>query len=80
MFPIWLDEPIYVGAKGDGVQGAPPELTHLARRKRVRLRFMSNNAFKIAEVQRILGSIGVEVVPVGKKIEEIQTTDIDALV
>jgi XTP/dITP diphosphohydrolase len=46
----------------------------------MRLRFLSNNAFKIAEVQRILGPVGIEIVPIDKKIEEIQTTDLDALV
>lgn len=46
----------------------------------MRLRFLSNNKYKIAEVRSILGTIGVDVVPVGKKIEEIQTTDIEKLV
>jgi XTP/dITP diphosphohydrolase len=41
---------------------------------------MSGNGHKIAEVQRILAPIGVEVVPVSKKIEELQTEDVEKLV
>lgn len=46
----------------------------------MRIRFFSNNRFKIAEVQKILKPIGIEVVPISKKIDEIQTTDMEALV
>jgi XTP/dITP diphosphohydrolase len=41
---------------------------------------MSGNAHKIAEVQRILGPVGVDVVAVSKKIEELQTEDVERLV
>jgi XTP/dITP diphosphohydrolase len=41
---------------------------------------MSGNEHKIAEVVRILGPIEVEVVPVSKKIEELQTEDVQKLV
>lgn len=41
---------------------------------------MSGNAHKIAEVQRILAPAGVEIVPVSRKIEELQTEDVDRLV
>lgn len=41
---------------------------------------MSGNAHKVAEVQRILEPAGVEVVPVSRKIEELQTEDVDRLV
>jgi len=41
---------------------------------------MSGNKHKIAEVQRILAPVGVDIVPVSKKIEELQTEDVDRLV
>lgn len=41
---------------------------------------MSGNKHKIFEVERILGPVGVEIVPVSKKIEELQTEDVDRLV
>ena len=41
---------------------------------------MSGNKHKIAEVQRILEPVGVDIVPVSKKIEELQTEDVDRLV
>lgn len=41
---------------------------------------MSGNKHKISEVERILGPVGVEIVPVSKKIEELQTEDVDRLV
>lgn len=41
---------------------------------------MSGNAHKVTEVQRILAPIGVEVVPVSRKIEELQTEDVESLV
>jgi XTP/dITP diphosphohydrolase len=44
------------------------------------LRFLSGNHFKIAEVEAIMKSINVSVVPVDFKINEIQTIDLSALV
>ncbi|MGR9578376.1 non-canonical purine NTP pyrophosphatase [Pandoraea sputorum] len=41
---------------------------------------MSGNEHKIAEVQRILDPIGVSIVPVSRKIEELQTEDVERLV
>lgn len=41
---------------------------------------MSGNKHKIAEVQRILAPVGVDIVPVSKKIEELQTEDVERLV
>lgn len=41
---------------------------------------MSGNKHKIAEVQRIPEPVGVDIVPVSKKIEELQTEDVDRLV
>ena len=41
---------------------------------------MSGNRHKIDEVQRILAPVGVDVVPVSRKIEELQTEDVDRLV
>ncbi|WP_211234076.1 non-canonical purine NTP pyrophosphatase [Chitinilyticum litopenaei] len=41
---------------------------------------MSGNAHKITEVQRILAPVGVDVVPVSRKIEELQTEDVEKLV
>ncbi len=41
---------------------------------------MSGNADKVAEVQRILEPAGVEIVPVSRKLEELQTEDVDRLV
>lgn len=46
----------------------------------MKIRFMSGNKHKIAEVQRILAPVGVDIVPVAKKIEELQTEDVDRLV
>lgn len=46
----------------------------------MKIRFMSGNVHKITEVQRILGPAGVEVVSVSKKIEELQTEDVERLV
>lgn len=40
-----------------------------------KIRFISNNRFKIQEAMEILGAIGVTVVPISLKIEELQTTD-----
>lgn len=41
---------------------------------------MSGNPYKVEEVKRILVPAGVEVVPVSRKIEELQTEDVEALV
>jgi XTP/dITP diphosphohydrolase len=46
----------------------------------MKIRFMSGNQHKVAEVQRILSTVGVEIVPVSRKIEELQTEDVDRLV
>jgi XTP/dITP diphosphohydrolase len=39
------------------------------------LRFLSGNQHKVTEVQKILGDIGIKVIPYSAKIEEIQTED-----
>lgn len=44
------------------------------------LRFVSNNQCKITECQEILGQIGIEVMPIHLKIEEIQTEKTDDLI
>lgn len=41
---------------------------------------MSGNAHKITEVQRILAPVGVDVVPVSRRLEELQTEDVESLV
>lgn len=41
---------------------------------------MSGNQHKVNEVQRILTPVGVDVVPVSRKIEELQTEDVERLV
>jgi XTP/dITP diphosphohydrolase len=41
---------------------------------------MSGNVHKITEVRRILAPAGVDIVPVSKKIEELQTEDVENLV
>lgn len=41
---------------------------------------MSGNAHKISEVQRILSPSGVDIVSVSRKIEELQTDDVENLV
>lgn len=46
----------------------------------MKIRFLSGNPYKVAEVQRILAPAGVDIVPVPKKIEELQTEDVEALV
>lgn len=46
----------------------------------MKIRFMSGNAHKISEVQRILAPVGVDIVPVSRKIEELQTEDVESLV
>lgn len=44
------------------------------------LRFLSGNKHKIKEAEAILSPVGVEVVPILHKIEELQTTQTDVLV
>jgi len=44
------------------------------------LRFLSGNQFKIKEAEQILGPVGVDVVPIRCKIDELQTTDTTNLV
>ncbi len=46
----------------------------------MKIRFMSSNQHKIAEVQRILAPVGVDIVAVPQKIQELQTEDVQALV
>ena len=46
----------------------------------MRLRFLSSNVQKVAEVTAILGPAGIEIVPVERKLDEIQTQDIEQLV
>ena len=46
----------------------------------MRLRFLSSNGHKVAEVRTILSPAGIEVVPVERKLDEIQTHDIEQLV
>ena len=41
---------------------------------------MTGNKHKVTEVQRILAPFDVDIVPVSKKIEELQTEDVDRLV
>jgi XTP/dITP diphosphohydrolase len=41
---------------------------------------MSGNEHKIGEVQRILAPVGVDIVPVSRKLEELQTEDVEKLV
>jgi XTP/dITP diphosphohydrolase len=41
----------------------------------IQVRFVTSNRFKIIEAQEILGAVGVQVVPIDMKIEELQTTD-----
>jgi XTP/dITP diphosphohydrolase len=46
----------------------------------MRIRFLSSNPLKIAEVEAILAPVGVAVVSVQRKIEELQTADVQTLV
>jgi XTP/dITP diphosphohydrolase len=46
----------------------------------LKLRFLSSNQHKIAEVQRILAPVGVDIIAVPQKIQELQTEDVHALV
>lgn len=45
-----------------------------------KLRFISGNKYKLAEAQAILAPLGLDIVAVPQKIEEIQTKDVAALV
>jgi len=44
------------------------------------LRFLSGNEYKIREVQSILTTAGAHVVPVDRKVHELQTQDVNELV
>lgn len=46
----------------------------------MRLRFLSSNPSKVAEVQAILGQRGVDIVPVMRKLDEVQSTDVESIV
>lgn len=46
----------------------------------MKIRFLSGNKYKLAEVNQILSPIGVEVISVEQKIEELQTEDVERLV
>lgn len=50
------------------------------RTKAMRLRFLSSNGQKVAEVTAILRPAGIDVVPVECKLDEVQTQDIEQLV
>ncbi|HDX9646724.1 TPA: hypothetical protein ROY02_003027 [Bacillus cereus] len=44
------------------------------------IRFISSNPFKIKEAKEILGEVGVEVIPIELKVEEIQSNDTSNLI
>jgi XTP/dITP diphosphohydrolase len=46
----------------------------------MRLRFLSSNPNKVAEATAILAPAGFEVIPVDKKLDEIQSDDVELLV
>lgn len=46
----------------------------------MKIRFISGNHYKIKEVKKILSPVGVEIIAVGQKIEELQTEDVKKLV
>ena len=46
----------------------------------IQVRFVTSNRFKIIEAQEILVAMGIHVVPIDMKIEELQTTDTPRLV
>lgn len=48
--------------------------------KITKLRFISNNKYKIQETTELFKPHGIEVIAVGSKLEELQTTNIHALV
>ncbi|OHB52684.1 MAG: non-canonical purine NTP pyrophosphatase [Planctomycetes bacterium GWF2_42_9] len=45
-----------------------------------KIRFVSNNQYKIVEVKQILERSNIEVIPINLKIDEIQTDDVKKLV
>ncbi len=53
---------------------------HLGASMTVKIRFISGNEHKIREAKEILDSIGVEVIPVPLKIDELQTQDTEKLI
>lgn len=46
----------------------------------MKIRFLSGNEHKIAEVKKILEPVGVEIISVPQKIEELQTENVERLV
>lgn len=46
----------------------------------MRIRFLSKNKHKIAEAEKILGPLGVEVIPITLPIHELQSLDVKAIV
>jgi len=44
------------------------------------IRFLSSNRFKIEEATEILGLVGVQVIPLNFKIQELQTDDMEMLI
>jgi XTP/dITP diphosphohydrolase len=46
----------------------------------MKVRFLLGNRYKVQEIQKILTPVGVEVIPVNRKIEELQTDDVERLV
>lgn len=44
------------------------------------IRFLSNNACKTKEVSEILKTLDVDVIPIARKIEELQTDNVNHLV
>ena len=44
------------------------------------IRFISSNQFKIEEAEKILGEVGVEIIPISLKIDEIQSDDTHKLI
>lgn len=46
----------------------------------MRIRFLSKNEHKISEARSILEPLGAEVVPINVAMDEIQTTDVEAIV
>ena len=46
----------------------------------MKIRFLSRNDHKVKEVKKILEPVGIDIIPVERKIEELQTEDVDRLV
>lgn len=44
------------------------------------IRFLSNNACKTKEISEILKTLDVDVIPIARKIEELQTDNVNHLV